>query len=162
MSEELGQDWLIYFTESQDSSRFADLQYRRLPALLPHIKLGHINCNQSEELCKYVQCYFIKKFLKIIICCHFKRNKFYINKYPTFATFKRGGAVEMHVGGVSVSEVVNFARNSIWAPNLETLNPNTFPDCLKDGHPWVVDFYAPWCPPCMRLIPEFRRVRLVQ
>lgn len=66
----------------------------------------------------------------------------------------------MHVGGVSVSEVVNFARNSIWAPNLETLNPSTFPECLEDGHPWVVDFYAPWCPPCMRLIPEFRRVSL--
>ncbi len=67
----------------------------------------------------------------------------------------------MHVGGVSVSEVVNFARNSIWAPNLETLNPSTFPSCLEDGHPWVVDFYAPWCPPCMRLIPEFRRVSLL-
>ena len=68
----------------------------------------------------------------------------------------------MHVGGLSVSEVVNFARNSVWAPNLETLNPNTFPDCLNDGHPWVVDFYAPWCPPCMRLIPEFRRVSILR
>lgn len=87
------------------------------------------------------------------------RDKYYISKYPTFATFKRGGAIEMHVGGASVSEIVNFARSSVWAPNLQTLNPSTFPDCLNDGHPWVVDFYAPWCPPCMRLIPEFRRVR---
>ena len=52
--EDLGQDWLIYFTESGDDSSFSDLQYRRLPALLPHVKLGRINCNESEELCKYV------------------------------------------------------------------------------------------------------------
>ena len=82
----------------------------------------------------------------------------FVSKYPTFATYKKGGAVEILVGGTSVSEVVSFARNSIWAPNLETLTPSTFPTCLDDGHPWVIDFYVPWCPPCMRLIPEFRKV----
>lgn len=51
--EDLGQDWLIHFTDGQDSSSFTDLQYRRLPALLPHVKLGRVHCNESEELCKY-------------------------------------------------------------------------------------------------------------
>lgn len=25
------------------------------------------------------------------------------------------------------------------------------------GSAWFIDFYAPWCPPCMRLLPEFRK-----
>ena len=67
--------------------------------------------------------------------------------------------MEFLVGaGTSVSDVVSFARSSAFAPNLQTLFPSTFPDCLKDGQPWLVEFYVPWCPPCMKLIPEFRKV----
>lgn len=50
--EDLGQDWLIHFAEKQDNASFSELQYRRLPALLPHVKLGRINCNEFKELCK--------------------------------------------------------------------------------------------------------------
>ena len=72
------------------------------------------------------------------------RDQFYLSKYPTFATFKRGGAFEFHVGTTGISEVVSFARHSVWAPNLQTLNPSNFPETLNDGHPWLIDFYAPW------------------
>ena len=57
--------------------------------------------------------------------------------------------------------MVSFARHSVWAPNLQTLNPSNFQNSLNDGHPWLIDFYAPWCPPCLRLIPEFRKVLVV-
>ena len=28
--------------------------------------------------------------------------------------------------------------------------------CLESGA-WLVDFYTPWCPPCLRLLPELRK-----
>ena len=86
------------------------------------------------------------------------KRSYSINKYPTFSIFKRGGAVEKHIGGVSVSEVVSFARQSRLARNLHSLDSSVFPDCLQDGRPWVIDFYVPWCRPCVHLIPEFRKV----
>jgi len=156
--DELGPDWLIYFTEgSTDSNSFSTLLYRRLPVLLPRMNIGQVNCQNSKELCKYGIKMFIVNQLIANNAIVFRT--YFVNKFPAFAAFKRGGSVEFKVGGgASVSEIVSFVRTSVMSPNLGTLSSLTFPECLKDGHPWLIDFYAPWCPPCMKLIPEFRKV----
>lgn len=28
---------------------------------------------------------------------------------------------------------------------------------LFSGKPWFIDWYAPWCPPCKKLLPEIRK-----
>ena len=33
---------------------------------------------------------------------------------------------------------------------------------VRGSTPWFVDFFAPWCPPCMQLLPEFRKAARTQ
>ena len=46
-----------------------------------------------------------------------------------------------------------FVRECIASPLVE-LTPKNFPAITESTA--VIDFYAPWCPPCMRLLPELR------
>jgi len=44
------------------------------------------------------------------------------------------------------------------AHTMETLTGEDFPDILSSSSSGVfIDFFAPWCPPCMSLLPEFRK-----
>lgn len=54
-------------------------------------------------------------------------------------------------------DIAVFAREGAAAPRFQILTPQKFPKVLNDGSTWFVDFYAPWCPPCMKLLPEFRK-----
>ena len=40
---------------------------------------------------------------------------------------------------------------------MRTLTADQFPAILKENNHVFVDFFAPWCPPCMQLLPEFRK-----
>ena len=54
------------------------------------------------------------------------------------------------------SDVAEFARSATRARNLNTLLSSDFPDIL-DSQSVFVDFFAPWCPPCLNLLPEYRK-----
>ncbi|KAF2353300.1 Thioredoxin domain [Trinorchestia longiramus] len=58
-------------------------------------------------------------------------------------------------------DIANFAREAAGAPHFRTLTPKEFPAMLSSGSLWFVDFYAPWCPPCMRLLPQFRKASVL-
>ena len=40
---------------------------------------------------------------------------------------------------------------------MRTLSADDFPEILQDHSHVFVDFFAPWCPPCMKMLPEFRK-----
>ena len=66
-------------------------------------------------------------------------------------------------GRLLARDIVSFAKDGASATQFQILTPKEFPDILSDGSLWFVDFYAPWCPPCMRLLPEFRKAsRLIE
>eukprot|EP00064_Thunnus_orientalis_P004107 superscaffoldBa00000362_g4118 len=98
--------------------------------------VGRVNCMADSELCQSL----------------------YIHK-PCVAVFKGLGIhdFEIHHGKDVLYDIVGFARDSVRA-HVTTLRPDNFPSDRKE--PWLVDFFAPWCPPCRALLPELRKASI--
>lgn len=124
--------WLLHFVKSSDKE---NLEFRKLPSLLPEMHVGKLNCDQQVDAC----------------------TEFYIHKYPSFVVLKKEGGHEIYHGRMMAHDVATFARESV-VTNVETLGPQDFPErVVNSGEPWFIDFFAPWCPPCMQLLPEWRK-----
>uniref|UniRef100_A0AAY4ERN4 DnaJ homolog subfamily C member 10 n=1 Tax=Denticeps clupeoides TaxID=299321 RepID=A0AAY4ERN4_9TELE len=128
--------WLISFTFGQNT--LATHEYKKLSVLLKedHIQVGKVDCLTEPELC----------------------SSLYIQK-PSIAVFKGLGVhnFEIHHGKDVLYNIVAFAKESVSA-HVTTLRPENFPSHEKE--PWLVDFFAPWCPPCRALLPELRKASI--
>ncbi|XP_053733003.1 dnaJ homolog subfamily C member 10 [Synchiropus splendidus] len=128
--------WLVSFTfgNRNDGSN----EYKKLQAFLrsDHIQVGRVDCSKDSALCRSL----------------------YINK-PCVAIFKGLGIhdFEIHHGKDLLYNIVAFAKDSVRS-HVTTLKPENFPSDRKE--PWLVDFFAPWCPPCRALLPELRKASI--
>lgn len=132
LKKEIGPSWLVQFVNGNNGD---DLSFKKLPALMPRLRIGQVNCKTDRSICI----------------------DHYITKYPSFIMFKLGGGFEVNYGRNTVSDVASFARISSQARTMQTLTTKDFPSILTSGDFIFVDFFAPWCPPCMNLLPEFRK-----
>ena len=103
--------WVVYFYIG-DITGDVELELKKLPALLPNMRLGKLHCGRWSAICQ----------------------ELHIARYPLFAVFKPGGGHEIHHGRETAHDVANFARDSSAAPNIRVLSPPEFPDLLQNSH----------------------------
>lgn len=132
LDSEIGPSWLVHFVNGEIGG---GLHYKKIPAFIPRQRFGKVDCSENAAICKELS----------------------ISKFPSFGLFKLGGGWELHYGKDNVEDVVQFTRLASQARTMETLLGSDFPDIITSGQPVIIDFFAPWCPPCMNFLPEFRR-----
>ncbi|XP_034041874.1 dnaJ homolog subfamily C member 10 isoform X2 [Thalassophryne amazonica] len=126
--------WLVSFTFGDKVSK----ESKKLQSLLQkdHIQVGWVDCLSDSDLCQSL----------------------YIRK-SCVAVFKGLGIYdfEIHHGKDVLYSIAGFAKDSVHA-HVTTLRPDNFPADQKEA--WLVDFFAPWCPPCRALLPELRKASI--
>ena len=131
-----GPDWLVSFVFGGDGK---SLEQKKISAQLPKIKFGRVDCSDAS-MAKECKALGIRK--------------------PQYVLFKVDGGHEVHYGRNEAPDVVDFARVSSQARQMRTLSEKSFRDLVRSPSGAFVDFFAPWCPPCLNLLPEFRKASI--
>ncbi|XP_054721124.1 dnaJ homolog subfamily C member 10-like [Uloborus diversus] len=126
--------WLICFTNSKGDFSENNLDLKRLGGFLSDVNVGQLDCFNFQSVC----------------------SSLYVKKYPAYILFKSDDSYEYHYGRLTVYDVAKFAREAL-SSQVHTLTPQHFPNIVDSDETWFIDFFAPWCPPCMQLLPEWRK-----
>ncbi|EZA59003.1 DnaJ-like protein subfamily C member [Ooceraea biroi] len=129
--------WLICFYLGDSAA--IDLQMRKLS--ISGVNLGKIHCGRNGQLCSTLG----------------------VNRYPIWGMLKPGGAFELDHGKSSNNDIIKFAQLSVKTTNVQALTLEEAVSILhrhNGDEVWFLDWYTPWCPPCIQFLMELRRASL--
>ncbi|XP_019700630.1 dnaJ homolog subfamily C member 10 isoform X3 [Harpegnathos saltator] len=129
--------WLLCFYLGDSTA--IESQMKKLSAIA--INFGKLNCGRNGQLC----------------------NKLGVNRYPIWGILKSGGAFELHHGKNTNNDIIKFVQISAKATNVWALTAGEALSILQrnsGNEVWFLDWYAPWCPPCVNFLSELRRASL--
>ncbi|XP_063981872.1 dnaJ homolog subfamily C member 10-like [Diachasmimorpha longicaudata] len=139
-SESDSEGWLLCFYIGHATE--LDLLLKALPGIIQDVNLAKVNCGRYPALCSALS----------------------INRYPMWGVLKPSGAFELSHGKGKINDIAKFAENSIKAQNVWALSASKILAILErrtqSEEVWFLDWYAPWCPPCMQFLPELRKASL--
>ncbi|KAF9934211.1 hypothetical protein FBU30_002904 [Linnemannia zychae] len=103
-----------------------------------------------------------------------------VHSYPNMQLFHQGKSVHLYQGGRSIEDLTNFVNskadeyetkafsdnsNSNAAPStintqgkVIVLDNKNYENSLRNGEPWLVEYYAPWCGHCKALAPTYEEL----
>ena len=62
---------------------------------------------------------------------------------------------EVYHGKIDLGQMLNFADDVV-SHRMYTITTKNHDILLNDGSEWMLDFSAPWCPPCNEFLPQVR------
>ncbi|XP_012530640.1 dnaJ homolog subfamily C member 10 [Monomorium pharaonis] len=132
--------WLICFYIG-DTADLRDLNLQMKKFSASGINLGRINCGKNGQLC----------------------SKLGVNRYPIWGMLKPSGAFELNHGKNMNNDLIKFVQISVKTKNVWTLSAGEVSSILqrdKGDEVWFLDWFAPWCPPCIEFLSELRKASL--
>ncbi|CAJ0595479.1 unnamed protein product [Cylicocyclus nassatus] len=114
--------------------------YKKLPVALPDVRVAFADCSKLMDVC---------------------RNMLDMTKLPQFVTFKTTGGYEIdYASKKTYHDARAFIKESL-ASTVHVLDEEAYAAAVRSGELWIVDYFAPWCPPCLRLIGEYHRLHFL-
>ncbi|XP_024893303.1 dnaJ homolog subfamily C member 10-like isoform X1 [Temnothorax curvispinosus] len=132
--------WLVCFYIG-DTANLRDLNLQMKKFSASGVNLGKMNCGRNGQLC----------------------SKLGINRYPIWGMLKPGGAFELNHGKNINNDIIKFVQISVKATNVWALSAEETLSILQRNHAdevWFLDWFSPWCPPCIQFLSELRRASL--
>lgn len=134
-SNDEAEPWFLHFGNSDQSEGSLELELKHIRGYVQSVRLGYVDCSSERDVCRRLS----------------------VSKTPLFLVLRPGAEYEVYHGRTNARDLASFLRESVGG-RLETLTASTFTaKVTRGGSPWLVDFFAPWCPPCMRTLPELRK-----
>ncbi|CAJ0963827.1 unnamed protein product, partial [Mesorhabditis belari] len=129
-------DTVVWFVKDQTTVE-EKKDMVRLQTYFPKYKIGFFDCSRNTLCAEQLD----------------------VAKLPTTVLFKANGGYEINYATSKNSwrDQMVFIREASKTP-MKVLTPEMHDDAVESGDLWLVDYFAPWCPPCMRLMSELRQV----